>query len=212
MLRFARGAHWLLFSFFPLLQLHQEVQWRRIGYLQMSGSNDPSLQFLMKEGHRREDDSRRRQMRSYNSGIVFFNPSDLFWVLTAEELAHFLDVTPLDPNKTVLNELSKEVGSKVNIGNFMRVEIGEGIARSLIQLMELKGSSKEVMPSMCWSCDTGFGILNFWIARATSASSVHCFRAHNLEIETFLKGYETHVLTCDAGIKKIAPTMYANKH
>ncbi|KAF3335504.1 elongation factor Ts [Carex littledalei] len=32
--------------------------------------------------------------------------------------------------KTVLNELSKEVGSKVNIGNFMRVEIGEGIARS----------------------------------------------------------------------------------
>jgi hypothetical protein len=33
------------------------------------------------------------------------------------------------PFQTVLSELSKEVGSKVNIENFMRIEIGEGIAR-----------------------------------------------------------------------------------
>ncbi|XP_078157267.1 iron-sulfur cluster biosynthesis family protein isoform X2 [Carex rostrata] len=101
-----------------------------------------------------DDGRRRRQMRPYNSGFVFFNPSDLFWywdvnyyrrrqiessgemnfiesvfsfvfgdgdpnqgleeerwkligqyissnggVVTAEELAPFLDVPPLDPNK-----------------------------------------------------------------------------------------------------------------
>ncbi|NP_001132619.1 elongation factor Ts, mitochondrial isoform X2 [Zea mays] len=32
--------------------------------------------------------------------------------------------------KTVLNDLSKEVGSKVTIGNFIRMEVGEGIERT----------------------------------------------------------------------------------
>ncbi|XP_062191435.1 elongation factor Ts, mitochondrial [Phragmites australis] len=32
--------------------------------------------------------------------------------------------------KTVLNDLSKEVGSKVTIGNFIRMEVGEGIERA----------------------------------------------------------------------------------
>ena len=31
--------------------------------------------------------------------------------------------------QTVLNDLSKEVGSKVTIGNFIRMEVGEGIER-----------------------------------------------------------------------------------
>ena len=31
--------------------------------------------------------------------------------------------------KTLLNDLSKEVGSKVTIGNFIRMEVGEGIER-----------------------------------------------------------------------------------
>ena len=31
--------------------------------------------------------------------------------------------------QTVLDELSKEVGSPVKIGNYVRVEVGEGIER-----------------------------------------------------------------------------------
>ena len=31
--------------------------------------------------------------------------------------------------QTVLNDLSKEVGSKVTIGNFFRMQVGEGIER-----------------------------------------------------------------------------------
>nr|GFD28924.1 elongation factor Ts, mitochondrial [Tanacetum cinerariifolium] len=31
--------------------------------------------------------------------------------------------------KTLLSELSKEVGSPVTIGNFLRVEVGEGLQR-----------------------------------------------------------------------------------
>ncbi|BAT05333.1 Os08g0399600, partial [Oryza sativa Japonica Group] len=32
--------------------------------------------------------------------------------------------------KSVLNDLSKEVGSKVTVGNFARMEVGEGVSKA----------------------------------------------------------------------------------
>ncbi|GJN34760.1 hypothetical protein PR202_gb23455 [Eleusine coracana subsp. coracana] len=43
--------------------------------------------------------------------------------------------------KTVLNDLSKKVGCKVTIGNFIRMEVGEGIGRYSVFIHVISQSS-----------------------------------------------------------------------
>ncbi|EAZ06910.1 hypothetical protein OsI_29149 [Oryza sativa Indica Group] len=45
--------------------------------------------------------------------------------------------------KSVLNDLSKEVGSKVTVGNFARMEVGEGVSKLFQQILIVTRKRKE---------------------------------------------------------------------